>query len=145
MTSFHSNTERTVSRTGVYGIALQNRKILLVKQQRGPHAGRFDLPGGGIEAGETIECALQREFREEVAMCFDSMQILENLTAITKGLNNNGDPYFLHQIGLIYRVEGLTELQNQTPEMEYFWITPEQLSEIDSSPFLNQIRTTAFY
>ncbi len=135
----------TISRTSVYGLARQDGKLLLIKQQKGPHAGRFDFPGGGIEHGETIEEALRREFREEVAMTFDSMHLEKNLTANTQGINEKGESYLLHQIGMIYSVTNPTLLQDQIPEMEFFWIDPTQLSEKDASPFVRQIINSKLY
>ncbi|MBS3904960.1 MAG: NUDIX domain-containing protein [Simkania sp.] len=131
--------QSTVIRTGVYGIALQEEKLLLVKQRTGLHVGKFDLPGGGIEAKETVEEALRREFLEEVGMTFDSMQLLDNLTATTEGLHENGNPFVLHQIGLIYLINDLSPLQRATPEMDYFWIDPKQLCTTTISPFVEQM------
>jgi ribosomal protein S18 acetylase RimI-like enzyme len=89
-TSFHylrkdlinsiSPLSRQIMRTGAYGVATQNGKILLITQQSGPYQGKFDLPGGRIEFGETIEETLRREFYEEVSMHFESMKFLCNLT-----------------------------------------------------------------
>lgn len=50
-------------RPAVYGIIINNGKILLSKQWSG-----YDFPGGGIELGETIEAALIREVKEETGM-----------------------------------------------------------------------------
>jgi 8-oxo-dGTP diphosphatase len=47
-------------RPSVYGVIIEHGKILLSKQWDG-----FDLPGGGIELGETINDALIREIKEE--------------------------------------------------------------------------------
>lgn len=129
-----------VSRTGVYAIARSGKKILLVKQQNGPHSGKWDLPGGGIEAGETIEQALRREFKEEVGMIFDTMKFIGNITASTEGLNEQGD-YLLHQIGLIYALNNITPLQNSVAEMEHTWIDPESLQEGIISPLVKQAIT----
>lgn len=132
-----SKQKPIVSRTGVYGIVLQNEKLLLIKQQNGPYAGKFDLPGGGIEPGETIEEALRREFKEEVAMDFESMQLEENFSSRIESQDRNGNPYILHRIGLIYLVHGVIPLQNQMPEMKSFWIDPKELSEEMISPFVH--------
>ena len=50
-------------RPSVYGILIENNKILLSKQYDG-----YDFPGGGIEIHETIEEALKREFFEETGI-----------------------------------------------------------------------------
>ncbi len=121
------------------GIALRDKKLLLIKQTKGPHSGKFDLPGGGIEDQETVEEALRREFREEVGMAFQSMQWMENLTASTEGLNEDQTPYTLHQVGLIYSVNNLLQIPNQVAEMESFWIDLGQLSEMAISPFVRQM------
>ncbi len=128
-----------VSRTGVYAINMQNQKLLLVKQFEGIHIGKWDLPGGGIEPKETIEEALRREFFEEVGMRFDTMQLFGNFTAVTAGITKMGEPYDFHQIGLIYQVEGLSQLSGSTPELEYAWIDPEHLGPGAISPFVREV------
>ncbi|HXF28283.1 MAG TPA: NUDIX domain-containing protein [Chlamydiales bacterium] len=118
------------SRTGVYGVAIQDKKILLVVQPSGVHAGKFDLPGGGIEYGETIEEALHREFAEEVAMTFDSFKFLINLTTTVEAFS-------FHQIGLIYQVDGLSTIQNGIHAThKYDWMPFTALSQETVTPFV---------
>lgn len=54
------------SHIGVYGIYIKNNAVLLIKKSRGPYKGMYDLPGGRMEPGETMEEGLKREFIEEV-------------------------------------------------------------------------------
>lgn len=50
---------------GVYGVCLQEGKLLCIEKTRGPYQYRFDLPGGSQELGEGLTETLKREVLEE--------------------------------------------------------------------------------
>ena len=54
---------RFTFRPSAYLIAIENGKVLLVKDVR---SNRYNLPGGGMEPGETIFETLKREASEEI-------------------------------------------------------------------------------
>ena len=53
---------------GVGAVIVHEGNILLVKRRYEPLAGRWSLPGGTVEVGETLEEALAREMREETGL-----------------------------------------------------------------------------
>jgi len=56
-----------VDTTRVYGVLIKDNKILMVKDPR--HGSRvWELPGGGVDEGETPDQALVREFKEETGL-----------------------------------------------------------------------------
>lgn len=62
---------------GVRGLIIdKDERILLVKHT---YVTGFYLPGGGVEPGETIVQALERELREECAISLKSPPLLHNI------------------------------------------------------------------
>lgn len=45
-----------------------NKRILLVRKAREPHAGLFGLPAGNLKDGETALAAVVRKFEEELGI-----------------------------------------------------------------------------
>jgi ADP-ribose pyrophosphatase YjhB (NUDIX family) len=140
------NTLNKVTRIGVYGVVMDDTKILAIRQKNGPYAGKFDFPGGGIEFGESAEQAIRREFIEEIAMEFDSLQLIVNLTATVEVSETSlKKPYIFFQIGMIYRVYGCRLIEEEKAgELPYFWIDLKALSEGDCSKLLWKYRLMQF-
>lgn len=54
-----------IDRLSAYGAYATNGKVLLIQD---PRSLRWELPGGGVEKGETIRQGLSREFAEEAGV-----------------------------------------------------------------------------
>ncbi len=68
---------------GIGAVLIQDGKIALIKRGNEPSKGKWTIPGGLVELGESLEVAVIRETKEEV--CLD----VENPTLI--GVVDNVD------------------------------------------------------
>ena len=46
----------------------RDNRLLVIKRKHPPFKGRFALPGGFVDVGETVEAAALRELREETGI-----------------------------------------------------------------------------
>jgi nucleoside triphosphatase len=82
----------------------QQDDILLCKMppKRGVFPDQWGLPGGGIEAGETIEVALRRELREEIGIEVTQIQPLFFTDGLYTKLFPDGDRQEIYMVFLIF-------------------------------------------
>lgn len=64
---------------GVYGVCIQDDKLLVIHKNGGPYINRYDLPGGSLEEGESLANAMKREFLEETGI---AIKIEDNIGVI---------------------------------------------------------------
>ena len=89
---------------GVYGIIINDNKILLVKKQRGPYVGKWDLPGGGVEPGETSIETSNRELLEECGYSAAETKLANVINNRIVYLNNENQREELTLLSIIYFV-----------------------------------------
>ena len=52
----------------VGAVVVDDGRLLLIRRGRGPAAGQWSVPGGRVEAGETVGEAVVRELAEETGL-----------------------------------------------------------------------------
>ena len=52
----------------VGAVCVRDGRLLVVRRGRGVAVGRWSLPGGRVEPGETLTAAVRRELREETGL-----------------------------------------------------------------------------
>jgi 8-oxo-dGTP diphosphatase len=67
--ALHHHRVATMQRVACYALVRRDGAVLLTRNSaRGPHPGRWSLPGGGIEHGEPPTAAVAREVKEETGL-----------------------------------------------------------------------------
>ena len=68
---------------GVGGVILVEGQVVLVRRRFEPLAGRWSLPGGMLEVGETLEAGVSREMTEETGLEIEVGPVIEVFDRIT--------------------------------------------------------------
>jgi 8-oxo-dGTP diphosphatase len=69
---------------GIGGVIVHEGRVVLVKRRFEPLAGQWSIPGGAVEAGETLEACVAREMAEETGFVVEVGPVVEVLDRITR-------------------------------------------------------------
>lgn len=131
---------------GVYALIKKADSALFIKKARGPHTGKWDLPGGGFEFGESPEETLKREIKEETGLTVSSYRLLNALSHTVTYKRTSGEEVTMHHVGIIYSVEAdfdSGELKTHSDGEDSLgaqWLPISSINENDFSPFASRSR-----
>ncbi len=126
-----------IMRVGAYGLLTDVDRILLcrISADLPDLAGRWTLPGGGVEFGEHPELAMIREVHEETGLTVASRGLVE---VDSLHVERPGEVH--HGIRIIYRAEALSgQLTNEiagTTDLCQWW----PVDEAGNLPLLSPAR-----
>ena len=69
---------------GIGAVIVHEGRVVLVKRRFEPLAGQWSIPGGAVEAGETLEACITREMAEETGFLVQVGPVIEVLDRITR-------------------------------------------------------------
>lgn len=117
---------------GVTAVVLGAKGILLVKRDKEPAKGKWSLPGGAIEVGESQEEAVAREVMEETGVVCEVLDLISTADVITHDELGRTEYHFILN-NYMARAETV-EVRPETPEAEVKWFGTDllPLSEMPS-------------
>ena len=85
-------------RVGVGAVLIHQDKVLLIKRGKEPLRGRWVVPGGTVELGETLEQALVREVQEETGLTVRPLEVV----LVFDRIEREGDAVRYHYVIIDY-------------------------------------------
>jgi mutator protein MutT len=113
-------------------VVVHEGRVLLIRRGKAPLFGRWVVPGGTVELGETLEQALVREVREETGL---EVRPVAFLTAFDRILRAEDRSVRYHYVILDYLCERLGgEPQAASDALEARFVAPEELAALSLPP-----------
>ena len=109
-------------------------EILLIKRGKPPNYGRWMVPGGALEWGETLEEAALREVREETGIEIEIETFVELIEAIIPG---EAGYHFVIMDYLARAIGG--DLKADSDALEAAWVGVDSLSGYDLTEELQAV------
>jgi ADP-ribose pyrophosphatase YjhB (NUDIX family) len=115
-------------------------RVLLGRRAREPMIGRFSLPGGVVELGETLHEAIARELTEEVGVEADIIAFNRHVEPIVRQRGNVRAHFVIASfVGRWKR--GEARVSEETDAVA--WIEPSASASLPTTPELAEILESA--
>ncbi|MEM3579425.1 MAG: NUDIX hydrolase [Candidatus Bathyarchaeia archaeon] len=121
---------------GVGAVVIHDGKILLEKRKGEPGRGKWSIPGGLVELGESVEYAVVREVKEETGLEVESPELIDVIDNIVR--DDNGEIKY-HFIILDYfvKLKG-GELNAADDAEELRWVPLAEAEKYDITKTLRE-------
>jgi mutator protein MutT len=114
---------------GVGAVLVRDGEILLEKRKNEPGKGKWSIPGGLVELGETVEEAVIREVKEETGLDVEKPEQVDVVDGITKDENGRVKYHFVI-IDFFLRLRG-GELEASSDAEDLRWVRLDQVERCD--------------
>jgi ADP-ribose pyrophosphatase YjhB (NUDIX family) len=126
-------------RVGVGAVVLDGARVLLVRRGRAPAAGKWSLPGGLVELGESTREAIVREVEEECGVRVRVVDVAGVLDRVTR--DREGRVQY-HWVLVDYLAVAESDgISAGSDAAECCWIEIERIGELETTDgLLDMIR-----
>jgi len=126
---------------GVGGVVVRDGRVLLIRRGKAPLYGRWVVPGGTVELGETLEAALVREMEEETGLRVEPLEIL----TVFDRIEREGERVLYHYVIVDFLCRWQSgEARAGSDALAVAWVRPEDLGGYDLPPKALEVVRDAF-
>ncbi len=126
-------------RVAVGAIVIKDNRVLLVKRSQPPGEGLWAIPGGGVELGETLQQAAEREIMEETGLTIQAKDPVYTFEVIEP--DDAGRPRFHYVIVDLMADYVKGEVNPSDDASEARWVTPQELEHLPVSEATREVLT----
>jgi ADP-ribose pyrophosphatase YjhB (NUDIX family) len=122
---------------GVGGIVLNEGKVLLVRRGQQPGYGKWSIPGGMVELGESLTEAIRREVLEECGIEIELADVIAVLERVIRREDERVRYHYILIDFLGYWKGG--ELQPASDILEARWADPSEMENLEMTDRTKQV------
>lgn len=121
---------------------IRDGRVLIVRRARPPASGIYTLPGGVVEAGETLHEALVREISEETSLTIEPVALAGHREAIVRDKEGRVSRHFIILAFAVRWIAGEPKLNEELSEAH--WMRPDEITPLKTTDGLAEIIAAAF-
>ena len=125
-----------------HAVVFRGDRVLLARRAHEPSRGRWSVPGGGIELGETIRDAAQREVREECGIEIETGGIIDVVDNVIRDESERIRFHYVVIYLIAHHVSGRARPGSDASEVR--WATRAELEGFDMHPLARKALQRAF-
>jgi 8-oxo-dGTP diphosphatase len=120
---------------------LRDGKVLVVRRARKPALHLYTLPGGAVEAGESLTQPVIREAREETALAIEPIGLAGYREVVARDDKDKVERHFVILSFAARWLAGEVELNEELDDAR--WLAPDELAEVTTTEGLAEIVAAA--
>jgi ADP-ribose pyrophosphatase YjhB (NUDIX family) len=121
---------------------IHDGKVLVIRRARQPAQNLYTLPGGAVEAGETLFEAVTREVEEETALIVEPVALAGHREVISRDDEGRVERHFVILCFAAQLIDG--EFMPNEEIAEGRWLRPRDLVGLRTTEGLAEIVAAAF-
>ena len=121
---------------------IRDGRVLVTQRARGPGIGIWSMPGGVVEAGETLTEAIIREIKEETSLTIEPVALVGHREVVVRDGQGRASRHFVILCFASRWIAGEPRLNEELSDAR--WLRPEELSTLKTTDGLAEIVAQAF-
>jgi 8-oxo-dGTP diphosphatase len=121
---------------------IRDGRVLVTQRARGPALGIWSMPGGVVEAGETLTEALKREILEETQITIEPVALAGHREVVVRDVAGKVSRHFVIMCFASRWIAGEPRLNEELSDAR--WLMPSEIKGLKTTEGLAEIVAAAF-